>query len=60
MIVYLYFKDKKNIENSEKMYCSFYILVYFSLKTYEGTSIQRPIKKNLLKISPIFFSNSEC
>jgi hypothetical protein len=22
MIVYLYFKDKKNIENCEKMYCS--------------------------------------
>jgi hypothetical protein len=33
MIVYLYFKDKKNIENcEEQMYCSFYIIVYFSLK----------------------------
>jgi hypothetical protein len=32
MIVYLYFEDKKNIENCEKMYCSFYILVYFFMK----------------------------
>jgi hypothetical protein len=39
MMVYLYFKDKKNIENYEKIYCSFYILVYFSWKMYEGTPI---------------------
>jgi hypothetical protein len=39
MIVYLYFKVEKNIENCEKTYCSFYILVYFSWETYEGTPI---------------------
>jgi hypothetical protein len=32
MILYLYFEDKKNIEKCEKMYCSFYILVYFFMK----------------------------
>jgi len=30
MIVFIFQKFKKNIENCEKMYCSFYILVYFS------------------------------
>jgi hypothetical protein len=32
MIVYLYFKDKKNIENCENMYFSCNILVSFSFK----------------------------
>ena len=36
MIVYLYFKDIKNIENCDKMYCSFYSLVYLWLSN--GTS----------------------
>ena len=60
MIVYLYFKDKKNIENCEKIYCSFYILVYFSWKTYEGTPIYRPIKKKSIENMLHFCSNSEC
>jgi hypothetical protein len=50
-------KIKKNIENCEKMYCSFYILVYFSWKTYEGYPY--------LKTHNFFFywkyaPNSEC
>jgi hypothetical protein len=76
MIVYLYFKDKKNIENcEEQMYCSFYILVYFSLKkkTYEGTyHYLKPHNKNyietricivyksLIENMPHFLSYSEC
>jgi hypothetical protein len=55
MIVYLYFKNTKILKIVKTNYCSFYILVYFSWKTYEGTPIQRPIKKFLLKTWPIFF-----
>jgi hypothetical protein len=40
MIVYLYFKDKKNIENCEKMYCSFYIFIsVFFMKNFRYDSV---------------------
>jgi hypothetical protein len=42
MIVYSYFKDKKIlkiVKKLPKICSSFYILVYFSWKTYEGTPI---------------------
>jgi len=40
MIVYLYFKDKKDIENCEKIYCSCQLPVsVFLIKTYEGNPI---------------------
>jgi hypothetical protein len=32
MIVYLYFEDKQILKIVKKMYCSFYILVYFFMK----------------------------
>ena len=56
MIVYLYFKDKKNIENCEKNYCSCYIFVYFSkdLKCLENSQENQPITPRVCSIHRLY------
>ena len=55
----IYISKIQNIENCEKMYCSFYILVYFFMKNVRVYLYLKTFKKNILKICPIC-STSEC
>jgi hypothetical protein len=54
MIVYLYFKDKKNIENCEKINVLFFLNVKCFLKNLWGYPYWKPHNFFLLKICPFF------
>jgi hypothetical protein len=60
MIVYLYFKDKTNIENCEKNVLFFLHFSVFLMKNVWGYPYLKTHKKNSIENMLHFFSNSEC
>ena len=61
MIVYLYFKEKNNIENCEKMYfLHFSVHVVFFMKNVRGYPYLKTHIFFSIENMPHSFSNSEC